>query len=90
MLLHTYSLCNSILLHIESTRHHEINNKFYRSWFDENEVPIVMDNVKCDEDDKNILDCSASFIRHNCNQEQNIWLQCKGKIVVLFINIIIT
>ena len=49
-----------------------------------------MDDVKCDEDDKNISDCKASFIRHNCNQEENIWLQCKGKcIVVLFINIII-
>ena len=48
-----------------------------------------MDDVRCDEDDKNISDCSAIFSNHNCKRSDNIWLQCKGNIVVLFINIII-
>ena len=54
-------------------------NTCYRNWLDDNNVPIVIDNVDCNEDDKSISNCSARLISHNCGHEKNIWLQCKGK-----------
>ena len=68
-----------ILLYIESTKRHKIIIKFYRSWFDENDVPIVMDNVKCNRNDENISDCGAIFSTHNCDHREKIWLHCQGK-----------
>ena len=73
------------IIPIKSTKHHEINIKFGRSWLQEHEVPIVMTDVMCFEDDKNISDCSASFISHDCDHSEDIWLQCKGNLLVLFI-----
>ena len=46
-----------------------------RSWLDGNAVPIVMNDVKCGEDDKNIMDCSYT----QCHHGSNVALQCKGK-----------
>ena len=51
----------------------------YRGWLENNTVPIVMDDVRCDEDDTNISNCSVSFISHNCDHRFDVWLQCKGK-----------
>ena len=37
-----------------------------------------MDDVQCNEDDKNISNCSARLMSHNCGHYGDIWLQCKG------------
>ena len=41
-------------------------------------MTIVMDDVHCNEDDKNISNCSARLMSHNCGHDEDIWLQCKG------------
>ena len=38
-----------------------------------------MDDVQCNEDDKNISNCRARLMSHNCDHGEDIWLQCKGK-----------
>ena len=38
-----------------------------------------MDDVLCDEDDTNILNCSATFMSSDCNHLENVWLKCRGK-----------
>ena len=38
-----------------------------------------MDDVLCNEDDKNISNCRARLMLHNCGHGKDIWLQCKGK-----------
>ena len=53
--------------------------QYYRSWLDNNTVPIVMDKVKCDDDDMDISDCSATLMSHDCDHSEDIWLHCKGK-----------
>ena len=53
-----------------------------RSWLDGNAVPIVMNDVKCGEDDKNIMDCSYTLIMPiswRCHHGNDVALQCKGK-----------
>ena len=40
-----------------------------------------MDDVQCNEDDKNISNCRAKLMSHNCGHDQDIWLQCKGKFI---------
>ena len=46
---------------------------------DDNSVPVVMDNVRCGEDVKDISDCRFVSMSHNCDHSEDIWLQCKGK-----------
>ena len=41
-------------------------------------MPIVMDDVQCNEDDKNISNCSARLMSHSCGHGEDIWLQCQG------------
>ena len=38
-----------------------------------------MDDVQCNEDHKNISNCSARLMFHNCDHGEDNWLQCKGK-----------
>ena len=38
-----------------------------------------MDDIQCNEDDKNISNCRARLISHYCRHDEDIWLQCKGK-----------
>ena len=38
-----------------------------------------MGDIQCNEDDKNISNCSARLMLHNCGHGKDIWLQCKGK-----------
>ena len=51
----------------------------YRNWLDHNKVPIVMGNVRCNGDDKNILDCTFSRKTEDCFHRKDTWLKCKGK-----------
>merc|ERR1712025_173493 len=39
---------------------------------------IVMDEVRCSSDDNSLLDCSADFLRHNCNHGEDIVLNCQN------------
>ena len=38
-----------------------------------------MDDIQCNDDDKNISDCRARLRLHNCGHGKDIWLQCKGR-----------
>ena len=38
-----------------------------------------MDDVQCNEDEKNVSNCRARLMLHNCGHGEDIWLQCKGK-----------
>ena len=42
-------------------------------------MPIVIDDIQCNEDDENISNCRARRMSHNCRHGEDIWLQCKGK-----------
>ena len=53
-------------------------NLSYRDWLEDNDVSIVMDDIQCNEDDKNISNCRARLMLHNCGHGKDIWLQCKG------------
>ena len=48
-----------------------------RKWIESNSVPIVMDDVRCDEDDEDITDCSGKLVSHNCGHSEDIWLICR-------------
>ena len=54
-------------------------NLCYRNWLDDNDVPVVMGDVQCNQYDKNISSCRARLMLHNCGHGVDIWLQCKGK-----------
>ena len=38
-----------------------------------------MDDVQCNEDDKNISNCNARLMSHDCGHVKDIWLMCKGE-----------
>jgi len=38
--------------------------------------PIFLDNVKCDVDEKNILDCQRSNKDHNCDHTEDVGVYC--------------
>ena len=73
-----------IIEYHNTERHHEVPKiKLHRTWLDENSVPVVMDNVRCAEDVKDISECRFISMSHNCNHSEDIWLQCKGKKVTI-------
>ena len=53
--------------------------QYYRTWLNDNSAPVVMDNVRCGEDVKDISECRYVSMSHNCDHSEDIWLQCKGK-----------
>ena len=52
------------------------NSPYDRSWYDSNNIHVVMDGVECGEEAKNITDCSTRLMSNNCDHYDDIWLQC--------------
>ena len=85
------SLMYLILIECHNTeRHYEVFNvKLHRTWLNDNSVPVVMDNMRCGEDVKDISECRYISMSHNCDHSEDIWLQCKGNRTTLKIRVTI-
>ena len=61
--------------------------QYYRTWLDDNSVPVLMDNVRCGEDVKDISECRFISMSQNCDHREDIWIQCKGNRATLKIGV---
>ena len=41
-----------------------------------NDVDTVVDDLTCSGDERNITDCQARVMHHDCSRSQNVWLKC--------------
>ena len=46
------------------------------SILEDNDVDTVVDDITCSGDERNITDCQARVLNHDCSRSQNVWLKC--------------
>ena len=49
---------------------------FPTEYYEQADLPILVDDVQCDEWTKHISECEARMFEHDCSKSENIWLKC--------------